>query len=84
MRVACLAESQLPPFMHPAVGRAWRGAATVLEEAGAQIVRVSPPGGYFELSRAASTIIAAQALTLHRAWIDDPMMPIADAVRARC
>ncbi len=75
--------SQLPSFMHPAVIAAWKDAATRLEKLGAQIVPVRLPEWYFELSKPAGTIIASEAFSLHREYIEDVNQPIGPAVRER-
>ena len=74
---------QLPSFMHPAVLAAWQDTAKRLERLGARIVPVRLPEWYFELSKPAGTIIASEAFSLHRNWIEDLNQPIGDAVRAR-
>ncbi|HJS37374.1 MAG TPA: amidase [Burkholderiales bacterium] len=82
-RIALPDATQLPSFMHPAVVAAWQEAAKRLEKLGAKIVPVRLPEWAFELSKPAGAIIASEAYTLHRAYIEDPKQPIGPAVRAR-
>ena len=83
LRIAIPDAGQLPSFMHPAVLAAWQDTARRLERLGAGIVPVRLPEWYFELSQPVGTIIASEAFSLHRNWIEDPNQPIGDAVRAR-
>ncbi len=82
-RVALPDADQLPSFMHPAVIGAWKEAAKRLENLGAQVVPVRLPEWYFELSKPAGAIIASEAFSLHRAYIEDMKQPIGPAVRER-
>jgi len=82
-RIAFPDPAQLPPFMHPAVLKAWTAAAHELEALGARIAPARLPDWYFELARDVGMIIASEAFELHRAHIEDPAQPINDAVRAR-
>lgn len=82
-RIALPEASQLPSFMHPGVLAAWIDAAKRLERLGAQIVPVRLPEWYFELSKPAGTVIASEAYSLHRAYIEDMRQPIGPAVRQR-
>jgi aspartyl-tRNA(Asn)/glutamyl-tRNA(Gln) amidotransferase subunit A len=83
LRIAMPDARQLPAFMHPAVVAAWHDSAQRLAHLGAEIVPVRLPDWYFELSKPAGTVIASEAFSLHRDWIEDPKQPIGDAVRAR-
>jgi len=82
-RIAMPEADQLPPFMHPAVVAAWQDAAMRLERLGAHVVSVRLPAWHFELASAATTIIASEAYTLHRGWIEDPAQPVGDVFRER-
>jgi len=82
-RIALPDAGQLPAFMHPAVIAAWKDAAKRLEKLGAQVVPVRLPEWYFELSKPGGTIIASEAFSLHRAYIEDPNQAIGPAVRER-
>ncbi len=83
LRIGLPDADQLPDFMHPTVLAAWRDSAQRLEKLGADIVPVRLPEWYFELSRPAGLIIASEAYSLHRAYIEDMAMPIGDPVRER-
>jgi aspartyl-tRNA(Asn)/glutamyl-tRNA(Gln) amidotransferase subunit A len=82
-RIALPEAGQLPSFMHPGVLAAWNDAAKRLERLGAQIVPVRLPEWYFELSKPAGIIIASEAFSLHRAYIEDMRQTIGPAVRQR-
>jgi len=83
LRIALPERAQLPPFMHPAVLGAWTDAAQRLEKLGAQIVPVRLPDWYFDLAKQVGMIIASEAFSLHRKYIEDRNQPIGDAVRER-
>jgi len=83
LRIALPDHAQLPSFMHPAVLGAWTDAAKRLEKLGAQIVPVRLPDWFFDLSKPVGTIIASEAFSLHREYIEDRNQPIGDAVRER-
>jgi aspartyl-tRNA(Asn)/glutamyl-tRNA(Gln) amidotransferase subunit A len=82
-RIAMPETDQLPPFMHPAVLAAWQDAAMRLERLGAHVVSARLPAWHFELASAATSIIASEAYTLHREWIEDPAQPVGDVFRER-
>ncbi|MFI4998582.1 MAG: amidase [Reyranellales bacterium] len=83
MRVAMPEASQLPDFMHADVTKAWHAAARTFEDLGAVVETVRLPKWYFDLSRPAGTIIASEAYSLHRDYIDDMKEAIGPGVRAR-
>ncbi len=83
LRIALPDSAQLPPFMHPAVLGAWIDAGKRLEKLGAQIVPVRLADWYFDLAKQAGTIISSEAYSLHRPYIEDPKLPINEAVRQR-
>jgi aspartyl-tRNA(Asn)/glutamyl-tRNA(Gln) amidotransferase subunit A len=83
MRIALPDGSQLPDFMHPEVADAWRQAARTFEELGAAIVPTKLPDWYFDLSTPAGTIIASEAFSLHRDYIEDTSKAIGPGVRTR-
>lgn len=83
MRLALPDASQLPPFMHPAVIAAWQEAARTFEKLGAVVEPARLPEWYFDLSVPAGTIIASEAFSLHRDWIEDEGKAIGPAVRQR-
>jgi len=83
MRIAIPDTKQLPNFMHADVTRAWQAAARTFESLGAAVEAVRLPEWYFDLSRPAGTIIASEAYSLHRDYIEDMSKAIGPGVRAR-
>lgn len=83
MRVAVPDSKQLPGFMHADVSKAWQAAARTFESLGATVEAVRVPDWYFDLSRPAGTLIASEAYSLHRDYIEDPSKAIGPAVRSR-
>lgn len=83
MRIALPDAGQLPSFMHPAVTAAWQAAARTFESLGAVVEPVRLPDWYFDLSVPAGVIIASEAYSLHRAYIEDESKAIGPFVRQR-
>jgi aspartyl-tRNA(Asn)/glutamyl-tRNA(Gln) amidotransferase subunit A len=83
VRIALPERAQLPSFIHAAVLDAWAGAAKALEALGAEIVPVRLPDWYFDLARQVGLILASEAFSLHRGYIEDMAQPIGAAVRER-
>lgn len=83
MRIALPDASQLPSSMDPGVTAAWQAAARAFESLGARLVPARLPDWYFELSVPAGRIIASEAFALHRAYVENPQVPLGPAVRAR-
>lgn len=83
MRIALPDSRQLPDFMHPDVSQAWQAAARTFESLGAIVEAVKVPDWYFDLSRPAGTIIASEAFSLHRDYIEDNSKAIGPGVRSR-
>ncbi|SJZ49437.1 aspartyl-tRNA(Asn)/glutamyl-tRNA(Gln) amidotransferase subunit A [Enhydrobacter aerosaccus] len=83
MRLALPDSRQLPEFMHPHVAQAWQTAARTFEGLGATVEAVKLPDWYFDLSRPAGTIIASEAFSLHRGYIEDSTKAIGSGVRGR-
>lgn len=83
MRIALPDTRQLPAFMHADVVQAWQTAGRTFESLGATIEAVRLPDWYFDLSRPAGTIIASEAFSLHRDYIEDTAKAIGPGVRAR-
>jgi aspartyl-tRNA(Asn)/glutamyl-tRNA(Gln) amidotransferase subunit A len=83
MRIALPDTRQLPDFMHDDVLTAWQAAGRTFESLGATIEAVRLPDWYFDLSRPAGTIIASEAYSLHRAYIEDTSKAIGPGVRMR-
>jgi aspartyl-tRNA(Asn)/glutamyl-tRNA(Gln) amidotransferase subunit A len=83
LRLALPDPQQLPAFMDPAVTSAWQSAARVFESLGAQVTPVRLPSWYFELSIPAGRIIASEAYSLHRDYVNDASAMLGPAVRNR-
>lgn len=83
LRLALPDADQLPAFMHEGVVAAWQDAARTFERAGAVVEPVRLPSWYFDLSVPAGTIIASEAFSLHRAWIEDDTQAISAPMRQR-
>jgi aspartyl-tRNA(Asn)/glutamyl-tRNA(Gln) amidotransferase subunit A len=81
MRIAIPDTVQLPNFMDDGV--TWQAAARTFESLGAAVEAVRLPDWYFDLSRPAGTIIASEAYSLHRDYIEDMSKPIGPGVRMR-
>ncbi len=81
--IAMPPSDQLPDFADPAVVEAWLEAGRRLAALGAIVEQVPLPDWFFELSQPATTIIASEAFTLHRDWIENESQPIGPAVRQR-
>ena len=74
---------QLPDFMDAAVVQSWHQAAKVFESLGADVVPVRLPDGFFDLAAQTGRIIASEAHSLHRDYVDNPAVPLGPAVRQR-
>jgi len=83
MRVAMPDTKELPNFMHPDVTKAWQAAGRTFESLGATVEAVRLPDWYFDLSRPAGTIIASEAYSLHRDYIENTNKAIGAGVRMR-
>ncbi|HZQ63431.1 MAG TPA: amidase, partial [Casimicrobiaceae bacterium] len=84
MRVIMPPADQLPAFTHPAVIAAWHEVAKVLTDAGADVLEARLPEWFFELAaKVGGVIIATEALTLHKDWIESAENPIGEGVRTR-
>jgi aspartyl-tRNA(Asn)/glutamyl-tRNA(Gln) amidotransferase subunit A len=83
LRIALPETRQLPNFTHPDVVKSWQAAALTFENLGAVVEAVRLPDWYFDLSRPAGTIIASEAYSLHRDYIEDMEKAIGPGVRAR-
>ena len=83
MRIAIPDTRQLPNFMDEGVTKAWQAAARTFESLGAAVEAVRLPDWYFDLSRPAGTIIASEAYSLHRDYIEDIKKAIGPGVRMR-
>jgi aspartyl-tRNA(Asn)/glutamyl-tRNA(Gln) amidotransferase subunit A len=83
MRIAMPPREQLPAFMDPGVTQAWEAAARQFESLGVDVVQARLPDWYFDLSVPAGCIIASEAYSLHRAYVNDPGAALGPAVRQR-
>jgi len=83
LRITALPPEQLPADMLPDVTRALQQAIAVLREQGAQVDEVRVPIDFEDLMVRNGRIIAAEAWALHRAYIEDPKLPIDPWVRKR-
>jgi len=83
LRLAMPDADQLPDFMDAAVVQSWQSAAKVLASLGADVVPVRLPDGFFDLAAQTGRIIASEAHSLHRAYVDNPNVPLGPAVRQR-
>ena len=83
IRIAIPDTRQLPNFMDEGVTKAWQAAARTFESLGAAVEAVRLPDWYFDLSRPAGTIIASEAYSLHRDYIEDIKKAIGPGVRMR-
>jgi aspartyl-tRNA(Asn)/glutamyl-tRNA(Gln) amidotransferase subunit A len=83
LRIAMPDTRQLPNFMHADVVKAWQSAGRTFESLGATVEAVRLPNWFFDLSRPAGTLIASEAYSLHRDYIEDTRKAIGPGVRAR-
>ncbi len=83
LRIAMPDTRQLPNFMHADVVKAWQSAGRTFESLGATVEAVRLPDWFFDLSRPAGTLIASEAYSLHRDYIEDTRKAIGPGVRAR-
>jgi aspartyl-tRNA(Asn)/glutamyl-tRNA(Gln) amidotransferase subunit A len=83
LRLALPDSEQLPPFMDPAVTAVWQSAARVFESLGAQIIATRLPSWYFDLAVPTGRIIASEAYSLHRDYVNDESAQLGPAVRNR-
>jgi aspartyl-tRNA(Asn)/glutamyl-tRNA(Gln) amidotransferase subunit A len=83
LRLAMPDANQFPDFMQPAVVQSWRDAAQVLAGLGAVVIPVRLPDGFFDLAAQTGRIIASEAHSLHREYVDNPDVPLGPAVRQR-
>jgi aspartyl-tRNA(Asn)/glutamyl-tRNA(Gln) amidotransferase subunit A len=83
LRIAIPDTKQLPNFMDADVVKAWQTAARTFESLGAAVEAVRLPDFYFDLARSTGTIIASEAYSLHRDYIEDMGKAIGPGVRAR-
>jgi aspartyl-tRNA(Asn)/glutamyl-tRNA(Gln) amidotransferase subunit A len=83
MRLVLPEVEQLPSFMHPAVIESWQNAAKVFESLGADVISVRLPDWFFDLAEQTGLIIASEAYSIHRDYVNDMTAPLGPAVRLR-
>jgi aspartyl-tRNA(Asn)/glutamyl-tRNA(Gln) amidotransferase subunit A len=83
LRLALPDAAQLPASTDPGVVAAWQAAAREFEALGARIVPARLPAWFLDARIPVTRIIASEAYTLHRDYVDDPAVPLGDAVRGR-
>jgi len=83
MRLVLPDVDQLPSFTHPAVIESWQNAAKVFESLGAVVISSRFPDWFFDLAEQTGLIIASEAYSIHRGYVNDLTVPIGPAVRHR-
>lgn len=83
LRITALATEQLPPDTMPEVARAQQQAIVVLRGLGALVEEARVPVDFEDVMVRNGRIIATEAWALHRAYIEDPELPIDPWVRKR-
>jgi aspartyl-tRNA(Asn)/glutamyl-tRNA(Gln) amidotransferase subunit A len=83
LRIAVLPEDQYPTEVAACVCAAQRNAQRVLRELGAVVVERRLPFDFAELMRRNGQLIAAEAYSIHRSYIENDSLPIGPAVRQR-
>ncbi len=83
LRIAVLPEDQYPTEVHASVHAATLQARRVLGELGATFFERELPFDFGELMRRNGQLIAAEAYSIHRAYVEDESLPLGPAVRQR-
>lgn len=83
LRITALPAEQLPADTMADVARAQQQAIAVLREVGALVDELPVPIDFEDLMARNGRIIATEAWALHRAYIEDPKLPIDPWVRKR-
>ena len=83
MRITCLAPEQIPAGADDDVLRIVDEAVATLRDLGAIVDAARFPLDFGSLMAHNGQLIAAEAYAVHRAYIDDPALPIDPWVRAR-
>jgi aspartyl-tRNA(Asn)/glutamyl-tRNA(Gln) amidotransferase subunit A len=83
LRIAVLSADQFPTAVHPDVIRVWTETTATLRALGAKVEEIKVPIDFNEVMLRNGRLIAAEAYALHRAYIENPALPIGPAVRAR-
>ncbi len=82
-RIVVLPADQLPIAVDAGVSKAVEAARKVLQSLGAQITERRFPFDFGDLMRRNGQLIAAEAYSVHRAYIEDASLPIGPWVRSR-
>ncbi|MFJ1301585.1 amidase [Pseudomonadota bacterium AL_CKDN230030165-1A_HGKHYDSX7] len=82
-RIAVMPPEAYPIAVSPAITRAMSDARAVLSGLGAEVFECEVPFDFHAMMLANGRIIAAEAYALHRAYIEDPALPLGQYVRAR-
>jgi aspartyl-tRNA(Asn)/glutamyl-tRNA(Gln) amidotransferase subunit A len=83
MRISVLAAEQFPADIDADVVRARDEALAVLRDRGARVEEVRAPIDFADVAARLGRLLAASAYALHRAYIEDPSVPIDPWVRRR-
>ncbi|MEO8506017.1 MAG: amidase [Betaproteobacteria bacterium] len=83
LRIGCLAPEQFPDYIEPAVVQARDTAIAVLRDLGATVTEVRAPFDFDEIAARVGQILAAEAFAFHRAYAEDPAVPLDPWVRKR-
>jgi aspartyl-tRNA(Asn)/glutamyl-tRNA(Gln) amidotransferase subunit A len=82
-RIIVLAPEQAPIAVDPAVGAAVDEARRVMQSLGATLLDRRFPFDFADLMRRNGQLIAAEAYSVHRAYVDDAALPMGRWVRGR-
>jgi aspartyl-tRNA(Asn)/glutamyl-tRNA(Gln) amidotransferase subunit A len=83
VRIAVLSADQFPIAVEPDVAAAVAAAASVLRALGAEVIERRFPFDFDDLMRRNGQLIAAEAWSVHRAYVEDERLPIGPGVRRR-
>jgi aspartyl-tRNA(Asn)/glutamyl-tRNA(Gln) amidotransferase subunit A len=83
VRVAVLPADQYPMAVEPEVAAAVAAAAGVLRALGAEVAERRFPFDFDDLMRRNGQLTAAEAWSVHRAYVEDERLPIGAGVRRR-
>lgn len=83
MRISALSTEQFPVDIDADVARARDEALAVLRDCGARVEEVRAPIDFADVAARLGRLLAASAYALHRAYIEDPAIPIDPWVRKR-
>ena len=83
VRIAVLPADQYPIAVEPEVAAAVEAAASVLRGIGAEVMERRFPFDFDDLMRRNGQLTAAEAWSVHRAYVEDESLPIGPGVRRR-